>query len=255
MKIVLLTGSGDSGNILYHAISQYFDIDKVIIENGVSKKKLLKGRIKKLGMFYVLNQLIFQVLIMPFLKIYSKKRVGQLLVTLGLNIKPFPEMKTIRVNSVNSQNCKLLLKEINADIILVAGTRIISKKILDATDALFINTHVGITPQYRGVYGAYWALVNNDEENCGVTIHSVDKGIDTGAIIGQRTIEVSKKDSFFTYKYLQYSKAIELLLEALEQFNRDGKVNLYKKTDVASKLHYHPRSTTYLYNLLKNSVR
>ena len=40
--------------------------------------------------------------------------------------------------------------------------------------------HAGITPQYRGVHGGYWAVVNNDPEHCGVTIHFVDKGIDTG---------------------------------------------------------------------------
>jgi methionyl-tRNA formyltransferase len=35
----------------------------------------------------------------------------------------------------------------------------------------FVNIHVGITPKYRGVHGTYWALVNNDVENSGVTVH------------------------------------------------------------------------------------
>jgi hypothetical protein len=56
--------------------------------------------------------------------------------------------------------------------------------------ALFINTHTGITLQYR-VHGAYWVLVSNDKENCGVIVDKLDQGIDT-EIITQCTIEISK---------------------------------------------------------------
>jgi folate-dependent phosphoribosylglycinamide formyltransferase PurN len=57
----------------------------------------------------------------------------------------------------------------------------------------FVNIHVGITPKYRGVHGTYWALVNNDVENSGVTVHFVDEGIDTGNIINQAIVVPSKR--------------------------------------------------------------
>jgi folate-dependent phosphoribosylglycinamide formyltransferase PurN len=72
------------------------------------------------------------------------------------------------------------LKAINPDLVIVNGTRIISKKVLSSINSKFVNIHVGITPKYRGVHGTYWALVNNDVENSGVTVHFVDEGIDTG---------------------------------------------------------------------------
>jgi methionyl-tRNA formyltransferase len=64
--------------------------------------------------------------------------------------------------------------------------------------ALFINTHTGIH-KYSGVHGAYWALVSNDKENCGVIVDKLDQGIDTGEIITQCTIEISKLVNFITY--------------------------------------------------------
>src|SRR5690606_24425483 len=92
------------------------------------------------------------------------------------------------VPSVNATQCIDLVQKIEPDIVVVNGTRIISKKVLDAVPVSFINTHVGITPKYRGVHGAYWALACGDTDNCGVTVHLVDKGIDTGGILKQAVI-------------------------------------------------------------------
>jgi methionyl-tRNA formyltransferase len=78
---------------------------------------------------------------------------------------------------------------------------------------------VGITPEYRGVYGAYWALLNNDVENCGVTIHKVDKGIDTGALIKQAVIQIGNRDNFKTYPVHQYGVAIGLMKQTLIVIN------------------------------------
>jgi methionyl-tRNA formyltransferase len=63
--------------------------------------------------------------------------------------------------------------------------------------ALFINTHRYNTT-IQGVHGAYWVLVSNDKENCGVIVE-LDQGIDTGEIITQCTIEISKLVNFITY--------------------------------------------------------
>ena len=67
--------------------------------------------------------------------------------------------------AIELKNRFLILKELNADVIVVNGCRIISKKILNNVPAKFINTHEGITPKYRGIHGCYWALVNKDKEN------------------------------------------------------------------------------------------
>jgi methionyl-tRNA formyltransferase len=61
---------------------------------------------------------------------------------------------------------------------------------LDA--GFYLLSHTGITLKYSGVHGAYWALVSNDKENCGVIVDKLDQGIDTGEIITQCTIEISK---------------------------------------------------------------
>ena len=149
--------------------------------------------------------------------------------------------------SVNSNDCKAIIEKINPDIIIVNGTRIISKKILNSTNAIFVNTHAGITPKYRGVHGAYWALANNDLENCGVTVHLVDEGIDTGEVLYQSNIEPTINDNFTTYTYLQISKGIHLMKKTLNDIH-NNKVSL-KNIKSESKLWSHP--TIWRYILLK----
>ena len=159
------------------------------------------------------------------------------------------------VASVNDKECLDLIIKIQPDIIIVNGTRIIGKRLLEATKTLFINTHVGITPEYRGVHGGYWALRNDDIKNCGVTIHKVDVGIDTGDIISQNKIEVTNRDNFVTYPFLQISKAIVMMKEVLITIEND-QLRTYKKEGTSvSKLWYHPTLTGYLYHRIFKGIK
>ena len=199
-------------------MNKEFNIESIILEKSVGKKEFIKKRIKHLGVWKVSGQVLFQASIVKYLNASSGKRKKEILDIYGLNDKPLPEKKIIPVESVNSNECMAALQKINPDVVVVIGTRIISKEILNSIPAKFINIHAGITPKYRNVHGAYWALINNDEPNCGVTVHLVDHGIDTGSIIYQRQIKVTCKDNFVTYPLLQLAEGIIYLKKALQRY-------------------------------------
>jgi methionyl-tRNA formyltransferase len=250
MKLVLLAGPGESTTFVYNAINDHFPINDVIIEDKVSIRRLITLRIKKLGGLKVINQLIFQLTMPKILFFLSKSRLEFLKKQYNLSDKAILTDKVHFVKSVNEEECISILKKINPDVIIVNGTRIISNKVLSSVSSLFINTHVGITPEYRGVHGAYWALVKNDKANCGVTVHKVDKGIDTGDLLRQATIDVGEKDNFVTYPYHQYGVGINLLKEVLDDYE-NSKLNTFKKDFAESNLYYHPTIFEYLINRLK----
>jgi methionyl-tRNA formyltransferase len=254
MKIIMLVGKGESSRFIYNALKSEFIIEKVIIENNVSRKKLIESRIKKLGILKVINQLLFQVVISNILGIISYNRKKELRQFYNLSTNAIEEHKIKIVSSVNDIECIRALKQLNPHIIIVNGTRIISKDVLGCTSALFINIHVGITPEYRGVHGAYWSLVNRDRGNCGVTIHKVDKGIDTGDIIFQSIIKFTGEDNFSTYPLHQYGVAIPLLKRAIGDF-KNNDLKLFKKNNDKSSLFYHPTFFGYLYYRLVYGVK
>ena len=252
-NIVLLAGQGISSNIVFNALDEVWGISKAIVEEKESREKMISRRIKKLGYFTVAGQLIFQTLVVPLLKKNAAKRIVVIFKENYFNTHTIPADKLVSVSSVNNQATADIINAINPAVVIVNGTRIISKKILSNISCPVINMHVGITPAYRGVHGGYWALVNNDTANCGVTIHLVDAGIDTGAILYQDIIVPSAKDNFISYPYLQLASGISLLKKAVEDALA-GKLNPYTLKG-KSGLWYHPTVWQYFYNRLFKKVK
>jgi methionyl-tRNA formyltransferase len=253
-RIVLLAGRGASTNIVFNAVNKNFGVVAAIIEDNEGIKKFLKRRIKKLGIFTVFGQILFQLFIAKPQKLISKKRINQICSDNLLDLSYIPAEKINSVVSVNSLNTIALLVKLNPDIIIVNGTRIISKKVLSAIDRKFINIHAGITPKYRGVHGTYWALVNNDLENSGVTVHYVDEGIDTGNILFQRRVIPNREDNFSTYPFLQLAEGLKILDLAIQDFF-DGKLVSKKENKSESILWYHPTIWKYLYYRIIRGIK
>jgi hypothetical protein len=193
--IVMLAGRGESTNTVYHAMAGAFDIEKVILEDSLPRTEFIWRRVRKLGLARVTGQVLFRTLVVPGLRMTSQRRIRDIHERYGMDPSPIEESKLARVPSVNAEATIRLLKELQPALIVVNGTRIISSAVLQSVPARFINIHAGVTPQYRGVHGGYWALARNDPRACGVTVHLVDEGIDTGAILGQAMISPTRDDS------------------------------------------------------------
>lgn len=253
-KIIFLASPCDFTNMIFHQISDHFTIHSVIMEQPVSKKAFVKRRIKKLGYFQVFGQLLFQLGIVPILRIFSRARIEEILTETQNSREEIPESKIIKVNSINSKKTRQLLGELAPDLILVNGTRIIGEKTLASTDAPFVNLHVGITPLYRGVHGGYWALAEGNSLNCGVTIHLIDKGIDTGGILAQSRISPTSMDNFATYPYLQVAEGITLLKNFINTFT-PNRFKTLSPPNGTSKLWYHPTIWTYIRGFILKGVK
>lgn len=249
----MLTGPAISSRFMYNGLAEDFDIHTVIQEIPVSMKTIMKNRAKKMGWFSVIGQIGFGVLILPILRNFSKNQKERVIQKLKLSDEKIPKNKWVNVTSVNSKECIEILQKINPDVVVVNGCRIVSQKVLSAINAVFINTHEGITPRYRGIHGGYWALVNKDLAHCGVTVHLVDKGVDTGGILYQATIRPEKKDNFTTYPYYQTAAGIPLMKKAI----RDVQNNSLQKIDpkLESKIWFHPTFWAYLWNFISKGVK
>lgn len=252
-KIVLLAGDWETTPVVYHFLKDHFGVEKVIIEASVPRKEFLKKRAKKLGWFTVGGQVLFQLLIGKPLNKLSGKRIAAILRHYGLQKSPIPESEIVHVSSVNSDDSLKLLHALQPDLVVVHGTRIISKKILGGLSSKFVNIHAGITPRYRGSHGAYWALANGDKENCGVTVHLVDAGIDTGNILGQERIAVTARDNFATYAWLQLAEGLSILKKVIPQLLEGNAPTV--KNELNSALWHHPTLWGYLYKRIFGGVK
>lgn len=257
-KIIMLAGDWYYPKMVYDNLKRDFNIDHIIVDRGEGTAKLLKRRVKKLGLVTVIGQLLFRIFVVSFLNKRSKKRFQSILDSNDIKTSHFEPHKTTEIISINSESGRNLLVKLNPDIIIVVTTRILSKKTLASVNAPFINIHSGITPLYRGLHGAYWSLINKDEKNCGVTIHLVDEGIDTGHVLYQDVITdtITSEDNFMSYTYLQLAKALPLLKKAIRDIQSNNlKPKANTKKDIDNVLFYHPTLWFYLYNRWYKGVK
>lgn len=260
IKILLLCGISDTSNIVYNYLKDKFDIAGVVVETPntlreriKSKRKFIKWRIKHLGFSTAIGQLLFSTFIDYPLRRLSRRRKNEILINNGLSTTAFDESIVYQVEKHNSDETISLIAKLEPDIIVVNGTSILRPKLLDSTKIPFINTHLGITPMYRGVHGMYWALVNDDKEHAGVTVHFIDKGVDTGKIILQAKAVAAKNDNFATYPYLQIAEGVKILAEAIKAVS-NGIVTKPAVTG-ESKQYYHPTLWQYIRHRIARGIK
>ncbi len=253
-KVILFTQDGLTGNFTLSFLNKNYTVTGVVIDTPLpgSGYKMIKRRIKRLGVFKVFLQLLFMKGLVPLLNFESRKRRSELLKDYNDN-EISNHNNVFRPGSINDPKVIDFVNKLNPDVIVVSGTSLIKKNIIDNVKPVLINMHVGITPKYRGVHGGYWALVNNDKENCGVTVHLIDKGIDTGGVISQKNVTVSKSDNYATYPLLQMTKGLECMSDAISEIEENNIT--IKKNNLESKLYYHPTITEYLYHRIFNKIK
>ncbi len=78
-NIVMLIGGDHSSFAIYNALKNDYNIIKIIMDGPMNKKAFLKRRIKRLGLFKVIGQVIFQVTIPRFLRLVSRRRIQNII--------------------------------------------------------------------------------------------------------------------------------------------------------------------------------
>lgn len=87
------------------------------------------------------------------------------------------------------------LGEARADLIVLAGfMRILKGDFLRAFEGRVVNIHPSLLPSFPGL-AAWKQALDYGVKVTGCTVHFVDQGVDTGAIIGQRATPVMDGDT------------------------------------------------------------
>ena len=104
---------------------------------------------------------------------------------------------------------KLIDTDTNTDLIISYNYKhIISEDIIKLFPHKIINLHIGYLPFNRGADPNAWSFI--DETQPGVTIHEIDKGIDTGDILIRKKVHI---DTYFHTFRSSYDKLNSILQE------------------------------------------
>ena len=102
------------------------------------------------------------------------------------------------------------------DIIVVAAYgQILRENLLNLPKYRCINVHASLLPKYRGASPIQWAVINGDEET-GISIMYMEKGLDTGDVILQKSLKLDQDETAGSLHDRLGELAGPVLLEAMD---------------------------------------
>ncbi len=166
---------------------------------------------------------------------YSKSKYSLIKIKLVICNKAnakgldFAKKYKIKYFIIKYKNSKIsetqILKKLlfyNIELICLAGfMKIISSYFIKKFNKPILNIHPSLLPKYKGL-NTHKKALQNKEKFSGATVHLVSRKIDSGKIILQKKIKISKNDNIKTLekKILKlehglYPKAIDRFLASL----------------------------------------
>ena len=148
-----------------------------------------------------------------------------------LLIQPLPSSKEYKL-FIN------IVKELAPKLILVNSYSMkLSGELIKIPIYGCVNIHGGPLPEYRGCNPMQWAIINNDNY-AGVTLHLMDKNLDTGPIIDKKIVNLYFEDSWIDLRD-RIHKETNLLIEKNIKSLIQGKfLSLPQNEKIAN---YYPR--------------
>lgn len=240
-KVIVLASRSAGARFIVSRIAELADIRQIIWQERRRSQqwKLLKRRARRFGVWYPFSRLTLAL----YLKLcggQARRGCREWQMIHGTDPDVLAHLPQDAVFDINAPQVKQYLNSTPHDLVIVSGTAILKKETIEASHCV-VNTHAGITPEYRGAHGGFWAVINGDYLNAGQTLHFIDEGIDTGGIITQCRIELSPSDTLETLAAKHTVAAGELLTAFLTQYTPPFKqAPTIAKPDSSSQLYYSP---------------
>lgn len=262
-RILVLLGS----NLTHlNTLATLLDHDVNVVGVCVANKKsmginfqYLKIAIKKHGLFKVILQIIERVTFKVLNSSKDKKIFHQLFNETNIHARIKNHENLFQyTEDYQTDDTLEWMKSLKPDIILIHTPYWVGKKVRNIPSTkMVIGGHEGITPYYRGVHSAFWAIYQNKMEDVGVSVFFVDKGVDTGDVIVQKQIKPEKGDSYITLSWKGMKEIAKLQAKVLRDYDHGIEVPRHKHESIPENSNYtHPTIFQYIrYRRMQDLVR
>lgn len=129
----------------------------------------------------------------------------------------------IKNGDLDKIKMETLGKALQSDVFIVFGSGFIKTPLIDfLIEKRAINIHMGVSPYYRGSSCNFWAAYDGHPELVGATIHLLDRGLDSGAILYHALPKPQEADPF-----VLGMKAVKAAHDSLVTRIKSGELSTY----------------------------
>ncbi len=163
----------------------------------------------------------------------------------------------VTVRDLNDPKGEAALAKAQPDLIAFTGGGLIRENILGLARLGVLNCHSGILPRYRGMDVVEWAALEAKETRAeiGLTLHFMDRGVDTGPILLQSRAELRPGDTLAAIRTRLEPAMVTLMLDGIRGL-RDGSLKRTPQAPEAGRQYFimHPRLKAVAAERLQRSV-
>lgn len=101
-------------------------------------------------------------------------------------------VEVVRVPTLNSEQARAALRGLGAELALSLDNALIEEATFSLPPLGTLNVHHGAVPDYRGGPPVFWELADG-RETVGFTVHRIDAGIDTGPVLAEGEVPITRR--------------------------------------------------------------
>ncbi|MBT5536292.1 hypothetical protein HOK31_24695 [Candidatus Poribacteria bacterium] len=152
---------------------------------AAARAREVRRRVKRLGVLRVVDELLFlSYYVLRFGK--EERRLWDAGFPDAFLSVPETTAPTHSCDDIHSRRWRAELTAAAPDVVFATcGRTIFRRRFFGIPRYGTFVLHEGITPEYRGLHTAGWALLNSEPQYVGYTLLKVDDGIDTGSVLCQ----------------------------------------------------------------------
>jgi hypothetical protein len=242
-------------------LSEHTDLEVIVWTSGMAWSKgtaiqrvrkaarRFLQRAQKMGVPRAINEFGFYALYGIFLLRPEQKRLSEVVGECDVHPRrPLESIRQLRPGSIKSPDLAAALRIARLDAIFSMCIDVyLPQAVREAARHGIFLWHEGITPEYRGVYSPFWALVNEDFGNIGYTLLKVNEKLDAGDIYLQaRMLALEPTRDWHTFighkAILESLPQVEIFLEQLE----NGRARPITRPNAVDRFYSYPTATALL---------
>lgn len=215
VRVVLLTKRFALGLYLQRRLAASGYLAGTVFEHR-SRLPLLKRIANRQGVRRAIDVLAYQIYDRLFRAGEFNSAVGAILGNDILPAAEAAELEGLGVPSVNDDAARRFIAGLSPDLLVVHATGLLKPETYRLATGGALNLHCGILPEYRGHDTIFWALAKGDRDHLGATIHLIDQGADTGAVLARAPIRFEDGDNDITAWIRSFKAGVDVLLRILD---------------------------------------
>ena len=170
-------------------------------------------------------------------------------------------IKYKNIEDLNSKKHITDIINIKPDIAIVAGfSKIFNKTLINIPRLGTINLHAGPLPKYRGGSPLNWQIINN-EKQIGLSIISMDEGIDTGNLLSKSFFKLDITDDIDKVHKKANNLFSEMVIKVLNNIQNNSlkvikkmshkAIYWHQRSDLDGRIIWHNMTALQVYNFIR----